>query len=86
MNSRSQSTTCAFCGERFPVVHGHVLSWRVGDRYACNEFCAEGVEAQASRPQPSVASPEGREGTALGVIAAAQSSASRPIAALFSRQ
>jgi len=47
MNSRSQSTRCAFCGERFPVVHGHVLSWRVGNRYACNEFCAEAVEAQS---------------------------------------
>ena len=69
--SRSQSTTCAFCGERFPVVHGHVLSWRVGNRYACNEFCAEGVEAQSSP---------------LSALAAVQSSASRPIAALFSRQ
>jgi len=73
MSNRSQSTTCAFCGERFPVVHGHVLSWRVGNRYACNEFCAEGVEAQEASVAP-------------GIIAAAQSSASRPIAALFSRQ
>jgi hypothetical protein len=75
MSNRSQSTTCAFCGERFPVVHGHVLSWRVGNRYACNEFCAEGVEVQSSEAS-----------VALGAIAAAHSSASRPIAVLFSRQ
>jgi hypothetical protein len=39
---------CAHCGEPLRHVAGRVSSWRVGDRYACNEFCAEAVEYQAS--------------------------------------
>jgi hypothetical protein len=25
-------------------VDGRVLSWRVRDKYTCNEFCADGIE------------------------------------------
>jgi hypothetical protein len=47
MSNRSKSSRCAYCGNPFPLVEGRVQQWRVGDRYACNEFCAEGVESQA---------------------------------------
>jgi hypothetical protein len=47
MLSRSEFASCAHCGVLLPFVAGHVLSWRVDERYACNEFCAEGVERQA---------------------------------------
>lgn len=40
----SQFMRCACCGNPFPVVEGRVQQWRVGNQYACNEFCAEGVE------------------------------------------
>jgi hypothetical protein len=34
---------CAFCGE--PLVYNAmgVVAWRVGSRFVCNEFCADGV-------------------------------------------
>jgi hypothetical protein len=38
---QSQPSRCAFCGEPFPFVGSRARSWRVGNRYACNEFCAE---------------------------------------------
>jgi hypothetical protein len=44
MPNGPQTANCAYCGEPLPVWRGHVLSWRIGSRYACNEFCAEGVE------------------------------------------
>ena len=49
----SQFMRCACCGNPFPVVEGRVQQWRVGNQYACNEFCAEGVEdrqPKESRP------------------------------------
>lgn len=52
MVNQSQPGRCAFCGEPFPFVGGRAQAWRVGDRYACNEFCADGVEdASLSRRQ-----------------------------------
>jgi hypothetical protein len=53
MTNRSEFADCAHCGEPLRFVAGRVSSWRVGNRYACNEFCAEGVEYQA--PTPSAA-------------------------------
>jgi hypothetical protein len=50
MVSRSTSIACAHCGQPFPKVEGRVQQWRVGNRFACNEFCAEGVEGEARRP------------------------------------
>jgi hypothetical protein len=42
-------TRCAHCGNPFPVVEGREQQWRVGDdRFACNEFCADGIEQQAT--------------------------------------
>jgi hypothetical protein len=54
MPKRSKFTRCAWCGNPFPVDDGQVQQWRVdGERYACNEFCAEGVEQQSARPAAS---------------------------------
>jgi hypothetical protein len=44
MSKRTRSTNCAYCGESLPIVDGRVLSWRVRDKYTCNEFCADGIE------------------------------------------
>jgi hypothetical protein len=44
MTKHATFTKCAYCGAPFPLVEGHIYSWRVGDHYACNEFCAEAVE------------------------------------------
>jgi hypothetical protein len=54
MSKRSRFTRCAWCGNPFPVDDGQVQQWRVdGDRFACNEFCAEGVEQQSASPSAS---------------------------------
>ena len=51
MSQRSKFKKCAWCGNPFPVVEGRVLQWRVdGGRFACNEFCAEGVEQEPAKP------------------------------------
>ena len=45
MFNTSKVVRCACCGSPFPVVEGRIQQWRVaGNRFACNEFCAEGVE------------------------------------------
>jgi hypothetical protein len=47
MKSGAKFVRCAHCGNAFPVVDGRAQQWRVSDnRFACNEFCAEGVEEQ----------------------------------------
>lgn len=47
MSNASKFSRCACCGSSFPVVEGRVQQWRVtGNRFACNEFCAEGIEEQ----------------------------------------
>jgi hypothetical protein len=44
---RSTFSTCAHCGQPLPMVEGRVQQWRVGGgTFACNEFCAEGVESR----------------------------------------
>jgi hypothetical protein len=54
MSKLSKFTRCAWCGNPFPVNDGQIQQWRVdGDRYACNEFCAEGVEQQPARSDAS---------------------------------
>jgi hypothetical protein len=51
MRYGSNFTRCAHCGNPFPVVEGRAQQWRVGGgQFACNEFCAEGVEEQAKNP------------------------------------
>jgi len=48
MTYGSKFTRCAHCGNPFPIVEGRMQQWRVGgDQFACNEFCAEGVEEQS---------------------------------------
>jgi hypothetical protein len=47
MRAGSNPARCAHCGNPFPVVEGRIQQWRVGHHYACNEFCAEGVEEKA---------------------------------------
>ena len=44
MTKRMRSTNCAYCGEPLPIVEGRILSWRVRDKFTCNEFCADGME------------------------------------------
>jgi hypothetical protein len=34
---------CAFCGEPLVSNAMGVVAWRVGNRFVCNEFCADGV-------------------------------------------
>jgi hypothetical protein len=53
MTKHSTFTRCAYCGAPFPLVEGHIYSWRVGDHYACNEFCAEAVEDTPPAQQAS---------------------------------
>jgi hypothetical protein len=54
MSQRSKFKKCAWCGNPFPVVDGQVLQWRVdGERFACNEFCAEGIAEQSAKPATS---------------------------------
>jgi len=49
MTSSAKSSTCAHCGNPLPVVEGRIQQWRVRDKLACNEFCAEGVEDQPAQ-------------------------------------
>ena len=46
MSNTSNFSRCPCCGNPFPVIEGRVQQWRVGNQYACNEFCAEGIENQ----------------------------------------
>jgi len=51
MSKHSKFTRCAWCASPFPVVDGQVQQWRVDDaRFACNEFCAEGIEQGSAKP------------------------------------
>jgi hypothetical protein len=34
---------CAYCGEPLVSIAVGVVAWRVGNRFVCNEFCADGV-------------------------------------------
>jgi len=54
MSQRSKFKKCAWCGNSFPVVEGRILQWRVdGERCPCNEFCAEGIEQEPTKPAAS---------------------------------
>lgn len=44
MTRRTRSTNCAYCGEPLPIVDWRIQSWRIRDKYTCNEFCADGIE------------------------------------------
>jgi hypothetical protein len=34
---------CAYCGSLLPRNTEGVEAWRVGNRFVCNEFCADGI-------------------------------------------
>jgi hypothetical protein len=35
--------TCMYCGEPLRFGQNGVKAWRVGDKFVCNEFCADGI-------------------------------------------
>ena len=37
------SRQCALCGEPLVFNAVGVVAWRIGSRFVCNEFCADGV-------------------------------------------
>jgi hypothetical protein len=34
---------CAYCGAPLTLNAAGVVAWRVGNRFVCNEFCADGL-------------------------------------------
>jgi hypothetical protein len=34
---------CVYCGEPLPFTENGIKAWRVGDKFVCNEFCADGI-------------------------------------------
>jgi hypothetical protein len=34
---------CAYCGSLLPLNLSGVEAWRIGNRFVCNEFCADGI-------------------------------------------
>jgi hypothetical protein len=39
---------CAYCGSVLPRNMEGVAAWRVGSRFVCNEFCADGIPLQVA--------------------------------------
>lgn len=48
---------CAYCGSVLPGNIEGVEAWRVGSRFVCNEFCADGISDDIDCPSglPAVA-------------------------------
>jgi hypothetical protein len=44
---------CVYCGEPLPFTQRGVEAWRVGDKYVCNEFCADGISPGKSKTRSS---------------------------------
>ncbi len=95
MSKRTRSTNCAYCGEPLPIVDGRIQSWRVRDKYTCNEFCADGIEdcpppkrrVSSTLPGPrGSGSPDPTMQPARCPAGHDYRAASRSMAALFSRQ
>jgi hypothetical protein len=42
---------CAYCRAPLTFNSAGVVAWRVGNRFACNEFCAEGVSDEIMNPK-----------------------------------
>ena len=38
-----QAAHCAHCGETLELNWHGVNAWRVGNKFVCNEFCADGI-------------------------------------------
>jgi hypothetical protein len=43
---------CVYCGEPLPFTRKGVEALRVGDKFVCNEFCADGISPGISNSQP----------------------------------
>lgn len=46
-SSRRNAAECAcvYCGEPLPFNTKGIRAWRVGDKFVCNEFCADGISS-----------------------------------------
>lgn len=44
--------TCLYCGEPLPFTQNGVKAWRVGDKFVCNEFCADGLSPSNNSKSP----------------------------------
>jgi hypothetical protein len=56
MHSLSDKTSlvrCAYCGQPFAFNGFGVEAWQVGDRFVCNEFCADGLPDQRQSVEPA---------------------------------
>jgi hypothetical protein len=42
---------CAYCGAPLTFNAAGVVAWRIGNRFVCNEFCAEGVPEERISPE-----------------------------------
>ncbi len=40
---------CVYCGEPLPFSQRGVEAWRVGDKFVCNEFCADGISPGSAK-------------------------------------
>jgi hypothetical protein len=40
--------SCLYCGEPLPFTKNGVKAWRVGDKFVCNEFCADGISPSSN--------------------------------------
>ena len=38
-----QANLCAYCGEPLKITEHGIEAWRVGDKFVCNEYCADGI-------------------------------------------
>ena len=42
---------CAYCGAPLILNAAGVVAWRIGNRFVCNEFCADGLPDALMGPQ-----------------------------------
>jgi hypothetical protein len=42
---------CAYCAEPLLFSAMGIMAWRVGSRFVCNEFCADGVSSNPADPR-----------------------------------
>ncbi len=49
--SRQIDRHCAYCGAPLVANAAGLVAWRVGNRFVCNEFCADGLPDAAIVPQ-----------------------------------
>ena len=49
--ARRDDYLCIYCGEPLAFGERGVEAWRVGDKFVCNEFCADGISPGSSNPK-----------------------------------